>query len=158
MIVAKKAAAPSWYTSRRELNNPNPTQFKLRELDGVESQDVGMFRDRRGHYDMDADAVRAALTAGLVDWKNFIDEAGQPIEFDRIDPLANIRRFDKQLCAELALEIFVRSTFSEEERKNLSSQLTSPITATNSSAEPAPGADTAMNQTEPQSSNGSSQA
>lgn len=158
MLKALNPLTASWYTPLSERENDSaPTQFLIRPLSGVERFEVEMRRDEGGHIMMTERGGRAVLRYGLRGWKNFHDDAG-PVAFDDHDPDKNLARLDLGIAAELASEVWIRSTLTEEQRKNLLSPPTSPVTPSSSDAAVASGGGIATTETRPDSASGQSPA
>src|SRR5579885_496578 len=118
MAKPRKKTAPTWYTLVEDRGTALPSQFQIRQLDGVEMQSVCWSKNARGEWDLDADSCRHALLCGLLGWRDFRDEEGE-IAFNRQEPEKNLEYLTTQQVAELAVEIVVSSTLTEEQRKNL---------------------------------------
>lgn len=159
MIKALQNLKAEFYVPLSERDSATPTRFNLRPLDGIERLDVSFYRDELGNLSLSSAAAKAALKHGLIGWENLLDETGSPVLFSPVDRDANLKRLPAELVAELATEIFVRSVLTEDERKNLSSLLTSrPSSGAPTTAANVGGAVTATTPTQPDSSSGRSPA
>lgn len=153
-----KALAPlkeTWFTLPSEVEAPDATQFLIRPLSGPERADVELYRDASGNWTFTGESVRALLRFGLRGWKNFRDDEGEVL-FVRGDDRANLARLDLVTTTELAMEIWMRSALTEEQRKNFALPSTSPTEPTSSTASVASSDGTATSETPPPSQNGAS--
>lgn len=118
-IKAKSPLAPYWYTPKDEKGSANPTRFKLRPLDGLESQDIELHKDDRGGFHTNATSARAVLGHAVQDWENMLDPAtGEPLKFNVQDKAESLRLLPNEIVSELFWEVFFKSSLSEEQEKN----------------------------------------
>lgn len=113
-IRALSGLVPEWYTPVGQDDDPSPTRFQFRPLNGRE---LGMVSDHikleDGRLLIAAEGIERCLAMALQDWENFEDDSG-PIRFSRqaMDLIpVRVRR-------ELASKIVTRSYLSEDDRKN----------------------------------------
>lgn len=117
--MAIKALNPfeaSWWTPPSQKDDPNPTRFKLKGLDGTQNGYVApeLQIDEHGRVrGISGKGIELALTYGLIDWENFENDKG-PVKFNR----ANFGLIPYDLRVDIALEVLVRSAPDEDARKN----------------------------------------
>ena len=146
MLKALNPLVPEWYTPEEEKEDPNPTEFLIRPLSGVERADVEFRHDELHGASMTERGARVCLKHGLRGWKNFQDSEG-PVKFNDINPEENMRRLPLSLVTELAFQIWHKSHLNERALKNSQSVPTSAPTAKASDAEVADGGTTATKKT-----------
>jgi len=155
MLKALNPLTGEWYIPRAERGKADAAEFLIRPLSGIERFEVELRRDENGNPALTERGGRAVLKYGLQGWKNISDKAGV-VEFHAGDLEGNLSRLDLDITAELASEIWIRSSLTEEQRKNLLSPPMSPPMENNSIAQVAGGAGTVTIETAHQSNNGQS--
>jgi hypothetical protein len=115
-IKAIDILAPSWYTPKSEAESENPTRFEIKPLDALEYAEVYGHTATRddGTILFTREGFYAALRFGVVNWENFADSKGQPIDFAK----TNFRRIPMPLIQELVSEILDRSELGVQDQKN----------------------------------------
>lgn len=135
-IKALNPCEPVWYTPIAErppeadadddgtagipaapaIDNPLPTRFRLRGLDGRQMSylQAEFIVDPHSRLitGMTGKGVELALVYGLIDWENFANAKGA-VKFNRV----NFRWIPFDLQSEIAMEILVSSTPDEDEKK-----------------------------------------
>ena len=103
-----------WYTPKSQLDDPEPTRFKLKPLDGqqymnvmVESRDDGA-----GNPQLTPAGFNSALQQGVVGWENLMD-GSRPVPFNK----RGLGVVPMEILLELATEIVNRSTPDDDEKK-----------------------------------------
>lgn len=116
-IKALKRMAPFWYKPDSQKDDPSPTRFKIRGLNGTEQGYVQpeLVIDTTGKMvtGMTGKGLELTLGYGLLDWENFTDEDGAAIAFSPI----NFGRLDIVTRTELAMQILAASYVAPEEKK-----------------------------------------
>lgn len=153
MLKALNPLKAEWYTPMAERGERDATEFLLRPLSGVELFEVELYRDENNQPAVTERGGRALLKYGLQGWKNFNDDAG-PVEFNKDRPETNLDRLPGPIASELAVELWVRSRLTDEQRKNLLLPPTSAPTPSDTSAGVADGGGTATSETPQDSLNG----
>ena len=115
---ALRRMAPVWYTPDSQKDDPNPTRFKIRGLNGTEQgyiqPELKINETTRMVDGMSGRGLEQTLGYGLLDWENLVDEDGSsqiaysPLNFGRIDLITR---------TELAMQILAASFVSPEEKK-----------------------------------------
>jgi len=114
-IKARKSKIlPIMYIPQEEEGSDNPTQFKLKPLDGLEYMDVLLHAkvNSEGEVELEPAGLKVALKFGLIGSKNLTDELGN------VDVELIPTELDSVLLIELAKKIMEISNVSDEERKN----------------------------------------
>ena len=108
-------------TDEQELPSEQQTTFKLKNLTVREMERLknSLFRKQGSGKKAKEELLlgsqeRQSLEMGLVGWENFLDQEGNPIDFQT----ANIDWIPAKARAEIALEIRGESELSEDEEKN----------------------------------------
>jgi hypothetical protein len=114
--------APFWYTPEVDKDNPTPTKFKIKGLNGTEIGYVApefILGDEHGNVGAGTSVVgltgkglELCLKYGLLDWENFENDAG-PVAFSR----ANFHLVEYAIQAELAMQVVAASYPKREEKK-----------------------------------------
>ncbi len=155
-LRAPRPLSAEWFVPAQEEDAASPTRFKVRGLKGIDYQAIlGSARiidEERIVFD--AKATAEMLKKGLLDWDNYLDHEGTPLEFDQLNAKANIDRLGVSIVTAIARRIVELTELTSDERKNLSSQSKSPTVPL--TAEPVPGDDTAQPKTVRLSSSGKS--
>src|SRR5689334_22316908 len=82
MLTIKKKLAPSWF----KMPGPEPAaEFLLAPLSSIAWLDMRneIHRGAEGQITVSGKGAIQALEASIRDWRNVLDESGQPIAFDR---------------------------------------------------------------------------
>lgn len=118
-IKAKSPLAPYWYIPKSEKESANPTKFRLRTLDGLEYQDVDLYRDTKtGNWRATQSGVRSVLGAALLDWENMLDGQGSPLAFNAHDKGKSLSVIPAEILSELFWEVVMKSALDEGQEKN----------------------------------------
>ena len=118
-IKALNPFEPVWYTPKDEVDDENPTRFKIKGMNGVQFADVAsefILDDKREIQNISKDGAVKALKYGLVDWENFANDKGT-VKFTKNINM-NLQFIPYELIIELAMEIVAISDQTEDERKN----------------------------------------
>lgn len=113
MLTLKKKLAPTWFQLPGE--DPAP-EVLLAPLTTPGWIDVRNEITQTGQGDLSITGKGALIAArtSVVDWRNVVDEHGQPLKFRR-DLLEDLPR---HLLMLIASQVVERATLSESERKN----------------------------------------
>lgn len=114
MLTIRKKIAPTWFAMPGKLQ-PAP-EFLLAPLTSADWLDVRnqIFNSPDGEITMTGLGVMTAVRAAVRDWRNVFDEKQEQLPFSR----AALEDLPSQVLLDIATEIVVRSTLSENERKN----------------------------------------
>ena len=113
-IKALSGLVPEWYTPAGQEDDPTPTRFRLRPLNGSEYGEVADYIDMVGGRIFIRNAGRdLCLKTALLDWENFEGFDG-PLEFS----MNAIDLIPHTLRVELVNRILEISTLGEEQVKN----------------------------------------
>ena len=104
------------YIPESEKNEPNPAEFTLKPLNGLEFMEVmnEMYRDENGVLRMPGEALKKAINFGVRGWKNFLDPQGEDVPFNK----SNIPLIPAPVLSDLANKIISISEVGVAERKN----------------------------------------
>jgi len=106
---------PFWHVPEGQGDNDAPTEFNLKPLDGMQHAEVyAECKIADGMVTLSSSAIQLCLKYGLVGWKNFNDDEGQPIGFSR----NNIRTVPGDTLLELATRVFNSSYLTAGQEKN----------------------------------------
>ncbi len=115
-IRALDPMVPFWHTPAGQGDDPKPTRFRLRGLDGGQFSEVLMearFDDAGKFLGDSARSLELSLKYGLLGWENFCNAEGEvPFASD------NFRLIDFSTRMAISAEIWKASKVSEAERKN----------------------------------------
>ncbi len=116
-MQALKRMAPFWYTPDGQKDDPNPTKFKVRGLNGNEQgyiqPELKIDETTKMVSGMSGRGLELTLAYGLLGWENFLDEDGGQVAYS---PL-NFGRVDLVTRTELAMQILAASFVTPEEKK-----------------------------------------
>ena len=100
---------PEWYTPETEKKKPNPREFHVRGLDGLEALDVvGEIAFENGELKVGGRALRSALKMGLLGMRLTDGESIDKDTLPTIDPLT---------LRDVAIKIINKTNLSGEEEK-----------------------------------------
>lgn len=118
MAKALDPIVPFWWTPDSEKDNPTPTSWKIRPLNGIQKIEVNT-ELKMGPLGLiiSAAGVRTVLRHGLLGWKNFADSTG-PVEFDEKNMEANIARLSDEDAIAICNRIMDASEVGAEEKKD----------------------------------------
>ena len=113
-IAAK--VAESWYTPASERDADNPAEFLLRPINQMQFLEISIETtgDDQGSVYLSAKGIKAALLAGVANWRNVTAPDGKEIAFTN----SNLMQIKAELLGELASEITMRNAFTGDEQKN----------------------------------------
>ena len=116
MITALSNIAAEFYTPTTEIDEENPTRFKLKPLNGIDYMNVitesGTNAD--GNFVLSASSGQRALKSGLVDWENFTFADGKDVKFS----IHNFKLIPAEILAELIGQIMSISSTDASAEKN----------------------------------------
>lgn len=115
-IKALNPMEPQWYTPASEAGQENPTRFRVKGLDGETMGYIApeFIVDDHGRVkSLTGKGIELALNYGLVDWENLSNDKGA-VKFGR----HSFRLLPYDMRAELASQIVILSSPTEDERKN----------------------------------------
>lgn len=110
-IKPREDFTAEWYTPASEKDEEEPTRFKLKPLNSVQTDyalDGATYGEKGELIDLSPKGKITALGAGLVDWENF----------DCKFKVTNIHKIPWVIRQELAMEIITNSVISEDDSKN----------------------------------------
>ncbi len=141
-LRAPRPLSAEWFIPEQEEDAATPTRFKVRGLKGIDYQAIlGSTRiidEERIVFD--AHATREMLKKGLLDWENYLDHEGKPLDYSQVNANKNIDLLGVSMITAIARRIVELTELTSDERKNLSSQSKSP--PDHSTAQLVPGGDT----------------
>lgn len=118
-IEIRKKLAPSWYTPESEKDEPSPTRFRVRPLDGVERLECYEYLshdEKSGQTYLNAKGVAFCANHGVIGWENSPEKSddGSDKPFNQ----TVVRTLDPLLIRELGLHIFSITELGVESEKN----------------------------------------
>ena len=104
------------YVTEGDRGSDEPTSFSLKPLNGMQYMEViaELKTNGDGEASLTGEGLKLAIKYGLVGWKNFCDEDGANLKFNKL----SVTFIPPTILAELASEIISRSEVGAEERKN----------------------------------------
>lgn len=110
-IKPVNVVAPFWFTPEDQRDDPNPTRFQLKALDGKQALEV--LSGVHGGS-MSPECVNSCLKYGLVGWENFTEADGKPIKFVP----TNYGRIPPETLSEIIGVIIDHTQLGEDDKKN----------------------------------------
>ena len=118
-VKALTGLLPEWYTLESELNENGDPVDDAAAFYVVPLTQVQVLELQGEHMDMEAEMMKAsgfaaAFRIGCKDWRNVVDDQGNPLPWNR----ANATHIAAQHQQEVGIKIFNISIFTEDDLKN----------------------------------------
>ena len=113
MLTIRKKLSPTWFAV---AGSDPAAEFLLAPLSAAAFLDVRneLKLEEDGVFTISGQCVTDAVNASVKNWRNVLDESGQPLDFSR----ASLADLPPQVLHKLAVEIINRAVLWEIERKN----------------------------------------
>jgi len=115
MIIINEGIEPEWYTPESEINEDEPTRFKIKPLTG-ERLDQVMQGSTGG--ELTSNGKSYAIAYGLVDWENFKVRTDNDKVIDKKFSLNDTNLIPYDVRRELAFKIADISNLTSDNEKN----------------------------------------
>lgn len=105
-----------WFTPEQPgVAEESRKSYKWRPMDGLQSMEVlAECKVINNDFIPSGTALRLAIGYGLVGWKNYVDEDGEALSFNR----GLVGNIPANHLSHIAMEIINNSNISDEEAKN----------------------------------------